>query len=97
MQDPAYMKTSKVPSHFTVEFKIPRCDNLEQLGSEGLNVNENRIVLKVPEKYFIDLPFETFKMKYKLITEKIKAKFDKKKKVLRIIIQIDQSIKYFQE
>jgi hypothetical protein len=51
-----------------------------------LNVNENRIVLKVPEKYFIDLPFETFKMKYKLMTEKIKAKFDKKKKALRIII-----------
>ena len=36
-------------------------------------------------------------MKYKLLTNKIKAKFDKKKKVLRIIIEIDQSIKYFQE
>jgi hypothetical protein len=60
-----------------------------------LNVNENRVVLKIGEKYFIDLPFETFKLKYKLLTEKIKAKFDKKKKSLRLIFPIDQSIKYY--
>jgi hypothetical protein len=42
------------------------------------------------------LPFETFKMKYKLITEKVKAKFDKKKKCLKLIFPIDLSIKYHQ-
>lgn len=62
-----------------------------------MNVNENRVVLKIGEKYFIDLPFETFKMKYKLITEKVKAKFDKKKKCLKLIFPIDLSIKYHQE
>lgn len=53
--------------------------------------------MKIGEKYFIDLPFETFKLKYKLITESVKAKFDKKKKVLKLIFPIDQSIKYHQE
>lgn len=62
-----------------------------------MNVNENRVVLKIGEKYFIDLPFETFKLKYKLLTEKVKAKFDKKKKSLKLIFPIDQSIKYHQE
>jgi hypothetical protein len=33
-------------------------------------------------------------MKYKLLTEKIKAKFDKKKKTLKVTIAIDLSIKY---
>ncbi len=33
-----------------------------------MNVNENRVVLKIGEKYFIDLGFESFKLKYKLIT-----------------------------
>lgn len=70
---------------------------MDQIGGDALNVNENRIVLKIGEKYFIDLPFETFKLKYKLMTENVKAKFDKKKKVLRLIFPIDQSIKYHQE
>lgn len=54
-------------------------------------------MLKVGEKYFIDLPFETFKLKYKLLIENVKAKFDKKKKVLKLAFPIDQSVKYHQE
>ncbi len=53
-------------------------------------------MLKVGEKYFIDLPFETFKLKYKLMIENVKAKFDKKKKVLRLVFPIDQTVKYHQ-
>lgn len=70
---------------------------MDEIGGDALNVNENRIVLKIGDKYFIDLPFETFKLKYKLMTENVKAKFDKKKKVLRLVFPIDQSIKYYQE
>ena len=70
---------------------------MEEIGGDSLNVNENRIILKVAEKYFIDLPFEVFKLKYKLIHEKIKAKFDKKKKVLRITLAVDQTIKYHED
>lgn len=70
---------------------------MDEISGDALNVNENRIVLKIGEKYFIDLPFETFKLKYKLTTENVKAKFDKKKKVLKLIFSIDQSIKYHQE
>jgi hypothetical protein len=43
------------------------------------------------------LSFEEFKVKYVLLTAKAKAKFDKKKKTLRIVIPIDQSVKYNQE
>ena len=70
---------------------------MEEIGGDSLNINENRIILKVGEKYFIDLPFETFKLKYKKIHDKIKAKFDKKKKVLRITFPVDQTIKYHED
>lgn len=80
-----------------MEFKLPRVEGMDEIGGDALNVNENRIVLKIGDKYFIDLPFETFKLKYKLMTENVKAKFDKKKKVLRLVFPIDQSIKYYQE
>lgn len=80
-----------------MEFKLPRVESMDEIGGDALNVNENRIVLKIGDKYFIDLPFETFKLKYKLMTENVKAKFDKKKKVLRLVFPIDQSIKYYQE
>lgn len=96
MTDPSYNKVAKIPSHFTVEFKLPRVEGMEEIGGDALNINENRIVLKVGEKYFIDLTFETFKLKYKLIIESVKAKFDKKKKVLRLVFPIDQSVKYHQ-
>lgn len=36
------------------------------------------------------------KLKYKLTIESVKAKFDKKKKVLKLIFPIDKSIKYHQ-
>lgn len=80
-----------------MEFKLPRVEGMDEISGDALNVNENRIVLKIGDKYFIDLPFETFKLKYKLMTENVKAKFDKKKKVLRLVFPIDQSIKYYQE
>jgi len=41
---------------------------MDEISGDALNVNENRIILKIGEKYFIDLPFETFKLKYKLTT-----------------------------
>lgn len=68
MQDSSYNKAAKVPSHFTVEFKLPRVEGMNEISGDALNVNENQIILKIGEKYFIDLPFETFKLKYKLIT-----------------------------
>lgn len=80
-----------------MEFKLPKVEGMEEIGGDALNVNENRIVLKIGEKYFIDLTFETFKLKYKLMTENVKAKFDKKKKVLKLIFPVDQSVKYHHE
>ena len=70
---------------------------MEEIGSDPLNINQNRVVLKIGEKYFIDLPFEIFKIKYQITHEKVKAKFDKKKKCLKLIFPIDQSVKYHQE
>ena len=42
------------------------------------------------EKYFIDLSFEDLKCKYALLTNEAQAKYDKKKKTLRIEIPVDQ-------
>ena len=42
------------------------------------------------EKYFIDLAFEDMKLKYPLKTNEAKAKYDKKKKVLKIEIPVNQ-------
>jgi hypothetical protein len=47
LQDQSYNKAAKVPSHFTVEFKLPRVEGMEEIGGNDLNVNENRIVLKI--------------------------------------------------
>jgi len=30
-----------------VEFKIPRVESMDEIGGDALNVNENRIILKV--------------------------------------------------
>jgi hypothetical protein len=43
------------------------------------------------EKYFIDLDFAELKINFKLISNESKAKFDKKKKTLRINFPIDKS------
>ena len=37
---------------------------------------------------------EELKIKYSLLTASAKAKYDKKKKSLRIIIPVDQTVKY---
>lgn len=64
------------------------------MAGQSLEINDKRIVLKVGNKYFIDLELEEFKIKYVLNTTGSKAKFDKKKKILRISIPINQSINY---
>jgi len=50
--------------------------------------------LKIGDKYFIDLELEELKLKYTLVTSNAKAKYDKKKKSLRIVIPVDQTVKY---
>lgn len=42
------------------------------------------------DKYFIDLSFDDLKCKYPLKTSEAKAKYDKKKKTLKIEIGIEQ-------
>lgn len=54
-----------------------------------MDINEDKILLDAGEKYFIDLSLSELKIKYKLIHSDSKAKFDKKKKSLRITIPID--------
>lgn len=49
-----------------------------------LEINEEKIIMGAGEKYFIDLAFEDMKLKYPLKTNEAKAKYDKKKKVLKI-------------
>jgi hypothetical protein len=41
------MTAKKIPSHFTIEFKLPRVEGMEEIGGDALNVNENRVVLKI--------------------------------------------------
>ena len=54
-------------------------------------------MLKIGEKYFIDLELAHFKLKYPLLTANAKAKYDRKKKTLRISIPVDPSYKPPQE
>ena len=55
-----------------------------------LEISENKIIFGVEGKYYIDLSFEDVKaQKYPLKTAEAKAKFDKKKKVLKIAIPVD--------
>ena len=42
----------------------------------------------------MDLEWSELKLKYTLLTAKAKAKYDRKKKCLRITIPIDQSVRY---
>lgn len=43
------------------------------------------------------MEFEQLKVKYTLVTANAKAKYDKKKKALRIVIPVDQSVTYESE
>ena len=54
-------------------------------------INENKILFEVTDKYYIDLAFDTLKEKYPLRTNEAKAKFDKKKKILKVQIPVDES------
>ena len=56
-----------------------------------LEINENKILFEVTDKYYIDLAFDTLKAKYPLRTNEAKAKFDKKKKILKVQIPVDES------
>lgn len=56
-----------------------------------LEINENKILFEVTDKYYIDLAFDTLKEKYPLRTNEAKAKFDKKKKILKVQIPVDES------
>lgn len=48
-------KTKKVPSTFNVEFGLPRVESMEEIAGQTLEINDTKILLKVGEKYFIDL------------------------------------------
>ena len=67
---------------------------MEEVAGQTLEINDKKILLKIGEKYFIDLELEELKIKYTLLTSSAKAKYDKKKKSLRIIIPVDQTVKY---
>jgi hypothetical protein len=54
-------------------------------------VNESKLVLDAGDKYFIDLEFTELKLSFKLLTAESKAKFDKKKRTLRVTFPIDKS------
>lgn len=60
--------------------------------AKTLEINEKKIILAVEDKYYIDLSFEDMKIKnYPLKHAEAKAKFDKKKKTLRVQIPVDIS------
>lgn len=67
---------------------------MEEIAGQQLQINDKKIVLKIGEKYFIDLELEELKLKYTLVTSSAKAKYDKKKKCLRIVIPVDQTVSY---
>ena len=92
--DSPYTKRRTVPTSFNIEFAIPRVESMEEVAGQTLEINDKKILLKIGEKYFIDLELEEIKIKYVLLTASAKAKYDKKKKSLRIIIPVDQTVKY---
>lgn len=79
----------KVPKTYALEFKLPKLENFSEI--KVLDVNDSKLVLEAGEKYFIDLDFAELKLSFKLLTAESKAKFDKKKKTLRITFPIDPS------
>ena len=81
----------KLPTSFNIQFKVPRVEKISEL---GITLNENQIIIDGKDKYFIDLSLDQFKIKYNLKKEEVKAKFDKKKKILRIIYPVDQNQKF---
>ena len=82
-------KSRKVPSALNIEFRIPLVEEFREIKS--LDVSEDKILLDIGEKYFIDVTFEELRSKYKLVHSESKAKFDKKKRSLRISIPVDKS------
>ena len=96
IEGPVALK-KKTPSAFNIQFKIPRVESMEEVAGQKLEINDKKILLKIGQKYFIDLEFEQLKVKYVLVTGNAKAKYDKKKKSLRIVIPIDQTVKYEQD
>ena len=85
--------TPPVPTAFNIQFAIPRVDSAEEVAGQTLEINEQQIILKIGEKYFIDLELAQFKLKFPLLTANSKAKYDRKKKTLRISIPVDPSYK----
>ena len=67
---------------------------MEEVAGQQLQINDKKIVLKIGVKYFIDLQLEEIRLKYTLVTANAKAKYDKKKKCLRIVIPVDQTVNY---
>lgn len=48
-------KKNKTPKSFNIEFKIPRVESMEEVAGQTLEINDKNILLKIGEKYFIDL------------------------------------------
>ena len=67
---------------------------MQEVANQTLEINDKKILLKIGEKYFMDLQLDELKIKFTLLTASAKAKYDKKKKSLRIIIPVDQTVKY---
>ena len=67
---------------------------MEEVANQTLEINDKKILLKIGQKYFLDLELSELKIKYSLLTANSRAKYDKKKKSLRIIIPVDQTINY---
>lgn len=58
-----------------------------------MDISDKKIIFAVEGKYYIDISFEDMKIKnYPLKHTEAKAKFDKKKKTLRVQIPVDVSL-----
>lgn len=55
-----------------------------------MDISESKLILEAGDKYFLDLDFSELKLSFRLVTAEGKAKFDNKKKTLRITFPIDK-------
>lgn len=78
--DPSGIVKFKRPTNLSIEIWLPR---VSKMGEIDLDISNEKMILDVPELYYLNR-----KLPYECIAESVKAKWDKSKKCLRVMIEV---------
>ena len=74
------MMRSRIPTHITIDINLKWADNMK---GSNLDINEGTLIFEIPELYYLDIM-----LKYKVDQDSGSAKFDKTKKILKIVLPV---------